>query len=180
MAGACVPLEVVGGIMSFAGSPPPTTLTFTNRFHGPGGSESWTIKVFPAFFELQKFSGDGATTERERWAHSNETTELVKAVVRTWLSANNFYLAVKRGLIHEYVNVYSRDDFDGSYEMFEDGQAHNWEERKSEGCHYLSTPDEPLPKHFARLQQLHQQRREHQLARAHNIAAIFFAAPTHY
>jgi hypothetical protein len=180
MAGACVPLEVVGGIMSFAGSPPPAALTFTKRSYG--GYTTWTIKVFPAFFELQKHPAySGAKTERETWAHSNETTELVKAIVRTWLSADNFELHLKRGIFHEQVHVYSRDDFDGSWGMYE-GEVHDWdqEEHKPEGHHYLRTPDEPLPKHFARLQQLHQQRREFQLATAHNIAAIFFAAPTHY
>jgi len=63
-----------------------------------------------------------------------------------------------------------------------DGDVHDWdqEEHKTEGHHYLHTPDEPLPKHFSRLQQLHQEQRKHSLATAHNIASLFFAALAHY
>jgi hypothetical protein len=84
------------------------------------------------------------------------------------------------GIIKEHVKVCSID-FDGSYEMFM-GDVHDYDQSafKIEADAYFMKPDAPLPKHFKRLQKLHQKQRKRQLARAHKIADVFFAAPTHY
>jgi len=91
MAGASVPLEVVGEIMSFAG--PSTSLKFIKHVYG--STYHWSFKVHPAFIELERKKTSFLALKRETWAHSNETTELVKALVRTWLSADNFELRLR-------------------------------------------------------------------------------------
>ena len=214
MAGASVPLEVVGGIMAFVGAGVPATLTFSDHgFLGPHHSPSspwWgskkCITAHPAKYELvistneddySSVPGAAAVnvakrvtrTVRETWPRTNETAELAKAVVHTWLSSSSYYLLVlERGILKESIEVFSAE-FDGTYETFE-GQPveDDGSERRppyhrrnmTEGERYFEMfEDEPLPKHFARLQQLHQQHREQQLATAHRIASIFFASPTY-
>lgn len=213
MAGASVPLEVVGGIMAFVGAGVPATLTFSDhsfveeRYHSP--SSPWwgskkCITAHPAKYELEISTREyerqavpGARdvakrvtrTVRETWPRTNETAELAKAVVHTWLSSSSYYLLIlERGILKERVDVF-RAEFDGTCETFEgrpfeDDDSERWppyrRRNMTEGERYFEVPgDEPMPKHFARLQQLHQQHREQQLATAHRIASIFFASPTY-
>lgn len=173
MAGASVPLEVVGGIMAFVGGGVPTTLAFRDRIWH---SRSKSITAHPDKFELEIKTPQSAV---ETWPRSNETTALAKAVVRSWLTSTlPFTLTVTRGIIKEIVAVCSLE-FDGSIESFS-GRHVDADEFKSEADRYFMDPDKPLPKHFKRLRKLHQQQRERQLATAHTIADVFFAAPTHY
>jgi len=212
MAGALVPLEVVGGIMAFVGAGVPATLTVNDhgimdehalRSRGPWWGCSKAITAHPNKYELvinervyESAPGAAAAaaaarvtrTVRETWPRSNETAELAKAVVHTWLSSSEYFLLIlERGILKESVEVFSAE-FDGTHETFEgrpvedDGSDRYPPYRRrnmTEGECCFEEPDKPLPKHFARLQLLHQQHREQQLAKARRIAAIFVASPTY-
>jgi hypothetical protein len=175
MAGASVPLEVVGGIMAFVGGGVPTTLTFRDIIWH---TRTKSITAHPDKFKLEIKTPQSAV---ETWPRSNETTALAKAVVRSWLTSTlPFKLTVTRGIITESV-VVSSLEFDGSYETFSGSyNFHDEDTFKSEADRCFMEPDKPLPKHFKRLRKLHQQQRKRQLATAHTIAHIFFSAPTHY
>ena len=194
MAGASLPLEVVGDIMRFVGAPPPVTLFLTDARERYGLIKS--ITATPAHYIVEKKAPTpppafGRLTlkkdvyrshdEREVWPRSDETAALAKAMVRVWLASEHpFTLKVKRGIIEHSTSVFELE-FDGNFETwYGGGRDYDDDEFKTEGNHLMELPDKPLPKHFLRLQELYNQKRERQLAKARLIADVFFSAPTHY
>ena len=187
MAGASLPLEVVGDIMRFVGAPPPVTLFFTaaqDPFGPPPPVKS--ITAHPAHYIVEKKAQQTLGRRRpadvrEVWPRSDETAALAKAMVRVWLASEHpFTLKVKRGIIEHSTSVFELE-FDGNFETwYGGGRDYDDDEFKTEGNHLMELPDKTLPKHFLRLQELYNQKRERQLAKARLIADVFFSAPTHY
>ena len=183
MAGASLPLEVVSDIMRFVGAPPPVTLFFSAA-HEPYGAIK-SIAAHPAHYIVEKKASPPSAFSddvREVWPRSDETAALAKTMVRLWLaSEDSFTLKVKRGVIEDCVSVFDLE-FDGSFEAWHEGVSNfdGYDDFKTEGDHLMELPDKPLSKHFLRLQELYNQKRERQLAKARLIADVFFSAPTHY
>jgi hypothetical protein len=180
MAGAGLPLEVVGDIMRFVGAPPPAKIYFTASWR-----DRVVITAHPTHYEVETYLMQ-PTAKREVWPRSDETAAFVLALVRAWLVHEGYFtLTVTRGIITDGVSVFELE-FDGSVESWNDGQRNLDDgEYKTEGDHYLwkgDDVDEPLPKHFMRMQELYSQKRARQLVKARLIGDLFLAAATstHY
>jgi hypothetical protein len=98
MAGAGLPLEVVGDIMRFVGAPPPVTLTFAPRW-----DKVKCITAHPAHYivEYKTRSTDRSKDVREVWPRSDETAALAKAMVRAWLASEGSFMLTRLLTIRE-------------------------------------------------------------------------------